>query len=61
MDAGRYMRGITVLATLLPKVADGVLRIIALIGLSHQMTGNPLKVLREDLLETAKKVGATLR
>lgn len=61
VDAGRYMRGITVLATLLPKATDGVLRIIALIGLSHQMTGNPLKILREDLLETAKKVGATLR
>jgi DNA-binding IclR family transcriptional regulator len=61
VDAGRYLRGITVLATVVPKAADGVLRIIALIGLEHQMTGNPLKTLREDLLETAKKVGTTLR
>lgn len=61
VDAGRYMRGITVLATLVPKGADGVLRIIALIGLEHQMTGDPLKMLRADLLQTAEKVGSTLR
>ena len=61
VDAGRYMRGITVLATLVPKGADGILRIIALIGLEHQMTGNPLKTLREDLSETAEEVGGGLR
>jgi hypothetical protein len=55
------MRGITVLATMVPKGADGVMRIIALIGLEHQMTASPLKSLREDLLETAARVGTTLR
>lgn len=61
VDTGRYMRGITVLATMVPKGADGVMRIIALIGLEHQMTASPLKSLREDLLETAARVGTTLR
>ena len=61
VDSGRYMRGITVLATVVPKSVDGVLRIMALIGLEHQMTGNPLKILRGDLLDAAGKVGTTLR
>jgi DNA-binding IclR family transcriptional regulator len=60
IDRGSFLRGITVLSTLVPKTPDRITRGIALIGLDHQMTEKMVRQLREDLLETACDVRTRL-
>jgi DNA-binding IclR family transcriptional regulator len=60
IDKGNYARGITVLATLLPKTAENVTRGVALIGLDHQMSDALLVQLRDEILDAAREVSIQL-
>lgn len=60
LDRGNYIRGITVMATLIPEGPDRAVRGIAAIGLDHHMTEKSLQQLRDNLLESARTTGAQL-
>jgi DNA-binding IclR family transcriptional regulator len=60
IDHGNYARGITVLATLLPRTPENVTRGIALIGLDHQMSDTLLGQLRDEILDSAREVSIQL-
>lgn len=60
IDRGNYARGITVLATLLPRTPENYTRGIALIGLEHQMTEEVLGQLRDEILDAAREVSNQL-
>lgn len=60
IDKGNYARGITVLATLLPRTAENLSRGIALIGLDHQMSDALLVQLRDEILDAAREVSIQL-
>ena len=56
IDDGSYLRGVTVLSTLLPRIRGDVTRGIALFGLEHQMTAPMLEQLRSEILDAAREV-----
>nr|WP_087573221.1 MULTISPECIES: IclR family transcriptional regulator [unclassified Sphingomonas]AJW29556.1 Transcriptional regulator, IclR family [Sphingomonas sp. JE1] len=60
IDRSSYIRGLTIVATLLPLGTDRQTRGIALIGFEHNMTDRTTRQLKEDLLDAAKKVAARL-
>ena len=61
MDRGNYIRGITTMATLLPKGPDGAIRGIAAIGFDHHMTEKALQQIRASLLEAARSTAAQVQ
>jgi DNA-binding IclR family transcriptional regulator len=61
IDVGQYVRGITVMATLIARTSENVTRGIALIGLEHQMTDALVAKLRDEILNAAAEVAAELR
>lgn len=60
VDRGSYIRGLTIVASLLPVGTDRAVRGIALIGFEHNMTERTTRQLRDDLLEATKTVAARL-
>jgi DNA-binding IclR family transcriptional regulator len=60
VDRGNYIRGVMVVAILLPKGADRATRGISAVGFEHHMTENSLRQLKADLREAAQTVGAQL-
>jgi DNA-binding IclR family transcriptional regulator len=61
LDRGNFIRGITIMATLIPPGPDRATRGIAAIGFDHHMTEKSLRLLRESLLDAARTTGAQLR
>lgn len=61
LDRGNFIRGVTVMATLIPKGADRAVRGIAAVGFDHQMTEKSLPRLREGLFEAVRVTGALLQ
>ena len=60
VDRSSYIRGLTIVAGLLPIGTDRQTRGIALIGFEHSMTDRTTRQLKEDLVAAAKKVAARL-
>lgn len=60
LDRGNFVRGLTVMSTLLPASPDRAVRGIAAIGLDHHMSERSLQRLRESLVEEAKATAARL-
>jgi DNA-binding IclR family transcriptional regulator len=61
IDRGSFVRGITILATLLPSGPDGTVHGIAAIGFDHVMTEKSLQGLRDALMEAARNTAAQLQ
>ncbi len=61
VDRGAYIRGLTIVSTLLPVGVDGALRGIALIGFEHHMTERTIRQLRDDLIAATRSIAARLR
>jgi DNA-binding IclR family transcriptional regulator len=60
IDRGNYIRGLTILAALLPAGVDRVTRGIALIGFDHHMTEKSLRQLKHSLTQATVTVAAQL-
>jgi DNA-binding IclR family transcriptional regulator len=60
IDRGNYIRGLTILAALVPSQSQRVTRGIALIGFDHQMTERSIRALKDQLQESVRMVGAQL-
>jgi DNA-binding IclR family transcriptional regulator len=60
LDRGNYIRGLTVLAALIPPHRGKVTRGIALIGFDHQMTERTIRTLKEQVRESVRIVGAQM-
>jgi len=60
LDRENYIRGVTVVATLLPNAMARTMRGIALIGFSHQLTGAQLKAVSKALATAAEAYGRGL-
>lgn len=60
VDRGTYVRGVTIMATLLPVGADGSVRGIALIGFDHHMTERVSRQLKINLKSAAEAAAARL-
>ncbi|MDB5985768.1 MAG: Transcriptional regulator, IclR family [Nevskia sp.] len=60
IDRGSYIRGVTILAALLPSGADRATRGIALVGFDHHMTERSLRQLKDDLRAAVALLGAQL-
>jgi len=60
VDRGNYIRGVIVVAILLPKGADRATRGISAVGFEHHVTEDSLRQLKADLREAAQTVGAQL-
>jgi DNA-binding IclR family transcriptional regulator len=61
VDRGNFIRGVTVMATLLAPAADGVIRGIAAVGFDHNLTERSLPRLRDALSEAARSTAAQLQ
>jgi DNA-binding IclR family transcriptional regulator len=61
VDRGNFIRGLTVMATLLPPGVDGVMRGIAAVGFDHNMTEKSLPRLRDALCDAARSTGAQIQ
>jgi DNA-binding IclR family transcriptional regulator len=61
VDRGNFIRGVTVMATLLKPGADGITRGIAAVGFDHNMTEKSLPRLRDALGEAAHSTAAQLQ
>lgn len=60
IDRGNFIKGITILATLIPAGADRATRAIALVGFDHHMIEKSLQPIKQALAQAAKKVAAQL-
>jgi DNA-binding IclR family transcriptional regulator len=60
IDRGNFIKGITILATLLPAGADRATRAIALVGFDHNMIEKSLQPIKDSLRTATKKVAAQL-
>jgi DNA-binding IclR family transcriptional regulator len=60
LDRSNYIRGVTVMSTLLPSLPDRSVRGIAAIGLDHHMTEKSLQKLQQSLVSEAKATAARL-
>jgi DNA-binding IclR family transcriptional regulator len=60
VDHGNYIRGLTIVATLLPVGADRRLRGIASIGFEHRMTERAIRQVKDSLLEARRTVTSQL-
>jgi DNA-binding IclR family transcriptional regulator len=60
LDRGTFIRGVTVVATLIPAGLDGAKRAIAVIGFEHHMTEKMILQAREGLLGAAQVVAAQI-
>ena len=61
IDRGNYIRGLTILAGLIPPPqTQRVTRAIALIGFDHQMTERTIRTLTDQLRESVRIVGAQM-
>jgi DNA-binding IclR family transcriptional regulator len=58
IDRGNYIRGISILSSLLPGAPDGSTRGIALVGFDHLMAERVLRQIKSNLLRAAKTVGS---
>ena len=56
IDRGNYIRGLTIVATLLPIRARHITRSIALIGFDHHMTDQVVRQLKDNLREASHLV-----
>jgi DNA-binding IclR family transcriptional regulator len=61
LDRGTFIRGVTVVATLIPAGLDGAKRAIAVIGFEHHMTEKMIIQAREGLLGAAQVVAAQIQ
>ena len=61
LDRGNYIRGITVIAMLIPPGPDRATRGIAAIGFEHHMTEKSLANLRDGLMAAVRDTAAQLR
>jgi DNA-binding IclR family transcriptional regulator len=60
VDRGNYVRGVTVVASLIPPAPDGATRGIALIGFEHKMIEKQLREARQDLMVATEAIVAKL-
>ena len=60
IDRGNYIRGLTILAAIVPPHNQRVMRAIALIGFDHQMTERTIRTLKDQLQESVRIVGAQM-
>lgn len=62
VDRGSYIRGVTIIAALLPVGADRATRGIALIGFEHRMTlDKTLRQIKDDVRQAVLALGSQLR
>jgi DNA-binding IclR family transcriptional regulator len=60
IDRGNYIRGLTILAALVPPHNPRIIRGIALIGFDHQMTERTIRTLKDQLQESVRIIGAQI-
>jgi DNA-binding IclR family transcriptional regulator len=60
IDRGNYIRGVTIVASLIPQTLDRATRGIALIGFEHEMTEKNLRETRQDLILAVDAIVAKL-
>jgi DNA-binding IclR family transcriptional regulator len=60
LDRGTFIRGVTVVATLIPAGLDGAKRGVAVIGFEHHMTEKMITQAREALLGAAQVVASQI-
>jgi len=60
VDRGNYIRGLTILAALVPRSLDRVIRGIAIIGFDHHMTERTLRHLKNQLKDAVGALSAKL-
>jgi DNA-binding IclR family transcriptional regulator len=60
VDRGNYVRGLTILAALVPRSADRAVRGVAIMGFDHHMTERILRQLKSQLKDAVKTLSAKL-
>jgi DNA-binding IclR family transcriptional regulator len=60
VDRSSYIRGLTVMSSLIPQHVSAPTRGIAMVGFDHQMTERALRAIKDDLLHAVRSVATSV-